>query len=68
MFMRKPRYRIFDYPPRFYKPEKDEKERRKRRLGFQRQRKISRHKRSPLIWLVLIALVIYIYMKLSGLL
>ena len=64
--MRKPRHRIFDYTPRFYKPEKDVKERRKRRLGFQRQRTINKHKRNPLIWLMLIVLVIYIYLKLSG--
>jgi ATP/ADP translocase len=66
MFMKKPRHRIFDYTPRFYKPEQDEKERRKRKLGFQRQRKILRHKRSPILWLLLIILVIYIYLKFTG--
>jgi hypothetical protein len=67
MFMRKPNHRIFDYPARFYKPETDEKERRKRRLGFTRQRKYGmRKRRSPLVWLVLIFLVIYIYLKLTG--
>jgi len=27
MLMKKPRHRIFDYPPRFYKPEEDDNER-----------------------------------------
>jgi len=34
MLMKKPQHRIFDYPPRFYKPEQDKGERRKRKLGF----------------------------------
>ena len=29
MLMKRPRHRVFDYPPRFYKPEEDEKERKK---------------------------------------
>jgi len=66
MFFKKPRHRIFDYTPRFYKPEDDQDERRKRRLGFRRQSKIKRKKQNPLIWGVLVAIVIYIYLKLSG--
>jgi hypothetical protein len=66
MFMKRPSHRVFDYPPRFYKPENDEKERRKRRLGFSRQRKYQRKKRNPLIWLVLILMIIYIILKLQG--
>jgi ATP/ADP translocase len=66
MFMKRPRHRVFDYPPRFYKPETDEQERRKRRLGFTRQRKYIRRKRSPFIWLILIIMVIYIILKLGG--
>ncbi len=66
MFMKKPQHRVFDYPSRFYKPEDDDKERRKRRLGFKRQLKIKRGKRSSLIWIVLLALAVYIYLKLTG--
>lgn len=66
MFFKKPPHRIFDYTPRFYKPEDDKDEKRKRRLGFKRQLKMSRKKRSPMIWLVLIVLAVYIYLKLSG--
>lgn len=66
MFFKKPRHRIFDYTPRFYKPEEDKDERLKRRLGFRRQSKVKRKRTSPLIWGVLVLLVIYIYLKLSG--
>lgn len=64
MFFKRPRHRIFEYIPRFYNPESDEKERKKRKLGFQRQRKIQRNKRSPIFWLLIIVLVVYIYLKL----
>jgi len=64
--MKKPRHRVFDYTPRHYKSEDDDKERRKRRLGFKRQSKLKRKKRSSLIWIVLFALAIYIYLKLTG--
>lgn len=66
MFFKKPPHRIFDYPPRFYKPETDKDEKLKRKLGFRRQIKMKRNKRSPIIWLVLVVLVVYIYLKLIG--
>lgn len=66
MFFKKPPHRIFDYTPRFYKPEEDKDEKLKRKLGFRRQMKMNRKKRSPLIWLVLIIIVIYAYLKLTG--
>ena len=33
MFMKKPSHRVFDYPPRFYEPETDEREKRKTQLS-----------------------------------
>lgn len=67
MFMRRPNHRVFDYPSRFYKPEDDQKEKRKRKLGFSRQRKHFQHKqRSPVIWALFVLAAIYIYLKLSG--
>ncbi|MFO7447064.1 MAG: hypothetical protein R6W90_11895 [Ignavibacteriaceae bacterium] len=65
--MKKPNHRVFDYPPRFYKPEEDEQERKKRKLGFTRQRKHGRKKKSPLLWVVLAIFVVFIYLKLQGL-
>ena len=65
MFMKRPNNRVFDYPPRFYKPEKDEHERKKRRLGFSRKLRANRRKtRSPLIWIILLIIIILVYLKL----
>ena len=67
MFMKKPSHRVFDYPPRFYKPEADEQERKKRKLGFSRKLKSNRRKkRSPLIWILLLVIIILIYLKLTA--
>jgi len=66
MFFKKPNHRIFDYTPRFYKAEDDKNEKLKRKLGFQRQLKSVRKKRSPLIWVVLVVAAIFIYFKLTG--
>ena len=66
MLFRKPRHRVFDYTPRFYKPEKDEQERRKRKLGFRRNSIKKRQKRSPIIWGIMVVLVILVYLKLIG--
>lgn len=65
MLMKKPRHRIFDYPTRFYKPDEDESVKRKRKLGFSRQRKLKSKKRSPIIWLVMIIALVFIIIKLS---
>jgi len=66
--MKKPQYRKFDYQPRYYKPEEDEGEKRKRRLGFRTTRKFkSRKFRNPIYWLVIFLIVFYLYLKLKGL-
>ncbi len=67
MFMKKPSHRIFDYPPRFYEPETDEKEKRKKKLGFRYQRKRIRKKKNPVIWGIYVIAVVYLYLKFSGL-
>jgi hypothetical protein len=66
MFIKRPRHRIFDYTPRFYHPEDDKNEKLKRKLGFQRQLKLNRKKRSPMLWMVFIIVAVYIYLKLGG--
>jgi len=66
MFMKRPRHRIFDYTPRFFDPQTDETEKKKRKLGFTRQRKYRARKRSPLVWLVFILAVIYLFFKFGG--
>jgi uncharacterized membrane protein (DUF106 family) len=66
MFFKKSPHRIFDYTPRFYKPEDDKDEKLKRKLGFRRQMKMNRKKKSPMIWLLLVIIAVYIYLKLTG--
>jgi hypothetical protein len=65
MLFRKPQYRRFEYEPRFYKPEEDRAEQLKKRLREERSR--SRRKRkSPILWAVLMVLLFYLYLYLSG--
>lgn len=66
MLMKKPRHRVFDYTPRHYNPETDETEKRKRRLGFSRQRKLKSRQQNPIILFAIIVMVIFIILKLSG--
>lgn len=66
MLIKKPKHRIFDYTPRFYKPELDEQERKKRKLGFSSQRNKLRRKRSPIVWLIVILVIIYLYLKFAS--
>jgi len=66
MFFKKTSNRVFDYPPRFYNPEKDELEKRKRKLQFSSQRKVNRKKKSPIVWIILIIMIVYIYLKFAG--
>ena len=66
MFYKKPPHRIFEYPPCFYKPEDDKDEKLKRKLGFRRQMKMNRKKKSPMIWLLIVIIAVYIYLKLTG--
>lgn len=63
MFFKKPRHRVFDYPPRFYDPSKDENERRKRKLKFSSNRSIKSKKKSPIIWIAIIAMILYLLIK-----
>ncbi len=66
MFMKRPNHRVFDYTPRYYTPETDEQERKKRKLGFSKQLKIKRKRGNPIIWILLIIAVILVILKLNG--
>ncbi len=63
MIMKRPRHRVFDYEPRFYKPEEDPDEKRKRKLGFRRSRKQLKKGRSPLYWLIILIIILYLYLR-----
>ena len=68
MFFKKPRHRDFEYIPRFYKPETDPDERRKRKLGFRRQLGIIKSKKNSFRLIALLLIVIYLYLWMSGVL
>ncbi|MEX2117767.1 MAG: hypothetical protein WEB37_12860 [Bacteroidota bacterium] len=65
MFFRRPTHQRFEYLPRFYDPEKDSAEEFKRK--FKRERSLHRRKSRPILWwLVVIALAVYAYLYLAG--
>jgi len=68
MLVKRPKHRVFDYPPRFYKPTKDELNKKRRKVQFNSVRKFQRRKKNTVVWAVFVLLVIYIYLKLSGIL
>ncbi len=65
MLLKRPTYRRFDYLPRYYKPELDEKERFKEQMRRERT-KTRRKSRPVLVWGVILFLVLYAYIYLSG--
>ncbi len=66
MLLKKPKAKQFDYTPRFYNPETDPEERRKKRLGFRSARHAKRKKRNPIYWLLLVVVVLYLYLRFRG--
>jgi hypothetical protein len=68
MFFKRPTHKNFDYIPRFYKPETDPEERRKRKFGFKRQLGIIRSKKNSFRLIALLLIVFYLYLWMSGVL
>ena len=66
MLMKKPAHRVFDYTPRFYDPDKDPDERRRKRLAFSKMRRHTQKKRSPIVWLIFILVIIFLIIKFSA--
>jgi ATP/ADP translocase len=66
MFFKKINHREFDYIPRFYKPELDNKERRKKKLNFRESSKLRTKSKLPIYLLVLLGIIIYFLIKLNG--
>ncbi len=58
MFIKKPQHRKFEYIPRFYVPEHDKDERRKRKLGFRNHSKFKKRGVSSIIVLLIGILII----------
>ena len=68
MFIKKPKHRKFDYQPKYYKSEQDPEERKKRRLGFRsaHKQKTSK-KKSPIAFILMLLIIVYIFLKYQGL-
>lgn len=66
LFLKRPKHCSFDYTPRFYDPEKDKSEDRKKRLKFRYNRASKRKTTSPIIFLVLAVVVVFLYLRFSG--
>ena len=68
MFIKKPKYRKFEYQPRHYKPQLDDEEKRKRKLGFRSNyRNKTTSKKRPVIYIVMLFIILYIFLKYNGL-
>ena len=66
MFMKRPTHRKFDNQPRFYKPELDEDEKRKRRLGFRSSFKKQRTSNIPWPYIIMLLIILFIFLKYNG--
>ena len=64
--MRRPEHRRFTYEPRYYKPELDKDERRRRRMQFHRRHLLQKRSKSALYWIIIFSLLVYLYGFLSG--
>lgn len=65
MFIKKMKNKKFEYEPRYYKPEQDQEERRKRKLNFRTGLKSSKGK-SSIYYLTFILILIYVIIKMGG--
>ncbi len=64
MFFKRPVNKKFDYIPRFYVPEQDQQERRKRKLGFRNYRKYKQKGISSIvIWFLGILIILWFIIK-----
>ncbi len=64
--MRKPQHRRFSYDPRYYKPELDKDQLRRKRMKFHRSRALRKRAKPVLYWIVLFLFLTYIYAVLAG--
>lgn len=65
MFLKKIKHKDFEYLPRFFDPNKEVKE---KKISFRNNSSYqskTRKKRSTLIWLILLVIVLYFYLSLS---
>jgi len=66
MFFKKINNKNFDYIPRFYNPEDDKMEKRKKKLNFRSDSKTRKINKVPIYLLVFVLVIIYFIVKLNG--
>lgn len=66
LFLKRPKYREFDYQPRYYTPEEDQVEKRKKRLKFRYNRTVKKKGGKMYTYLVLFVAIIIFYFWLNG--
>ena len=66
MLIKRPRHRIFDYTPRHYEPENDDRELRKKKLRFRYTKNIKKKKKPLIFWILFLAFILYLYLRLAG--
>jgi ATP/ADP translocase len=66
MFFKKIQNRKFDHIPRFYNPDDDKEEKRKKKLKFRVDAGLKRKTKSPILFIVFLLVIIYFIVKLSG--
>ncbi|PIQ07713.1 MAG: hypothetical protein COW71_15155 [Ignavibacteriales bacterium CG18_big_fil_WC_8_21_14_2_50_31_20] len=66
MFFKKINNKNFDYIPRFYNPEDDKMEKRKKKLNFRSDSKTRKINKVPIYLLVFVLVIIYLIVKLNG--
>jgi hypothetical protein len=65
MLLKRPSYKRFEYTPRFYNPDRDPENTRRRRMRFERQTR--RGKNRPLYWVIGMLILSWLaYMWLGG--
>ncbi|MDA3861228.1 MAG: hypothetical protein PF445_08365 [Melioribacteraceae bacterium] len=66
MFFRKVENKQFDHIPRFYNPDDDIVDKRKRKLKFRVDSKLKKKSRFPIMLVLFIIVIIYFIVKLKG--
>ena len=66
MFFKKINNKNFDYIPRFYNPEDDKMEKRKKKLNFRSDSKTRKINKVTIYLLVFVLVIIYLIVKLNG--
>lgn len=66
MFFKRVKNKKFDHIPRFYNPNDDVTEKRKKKLKFRVDAGIKKKSKIPIMPLLLLAVIIYFFIKLNG--